>query len=810
MTALHDGWTLRPLEGPVPPGLADRAVPATVPGCVHTDLLAAGLIPDPYLDENERLLEWVGRTSWRFTTTFWAAAAAAGERVDLDFGGLDTVATVTLNGRLLGATKNMHRGHRFDVADVLVDGDNELTVDFAAQTDAAEQMSHQLGPRPHANRHPFNAIRKMACNFGWDWGPELVTAGIWRPVTLHRWDTARLATVRPLVTVTGGHGSVEVHADVERVAGSGPVRVAATVAGRRTEVEVGADGTAVLRLDVPAPDLWWPRGHGAQPLYPLEVALLSGDTELDTWRRQIGFRTVTLDTAPDADGTPFVLVVNGRPIQVRGANWIPDDCFPSRIDRTRYERSIGNATEAGMNLLRVWGGGIYESEDFYEICDRDGLMVWQDFLFACAAYAEEEPMLSEVVAEAREAVTRLAQHPSLVLWNGGNENIWGHEDWGWKAELGERTWGMGYYTEVLPRVVAELDPTRPYCAGSPWSLTTAHHPNDPDHGTMHIWDVWNTRDHTAYRDYVPRLASEFGYQGPPAWSTLTRAVHDDPLRPDSPGMLLHQKAEDGNAKLTRGLQPHLRIPAGMDDWHWAMSLHQARAVAFGVEHFRSWAPRCSGTIVWQLNDCWPVTSWAAVDGDGRRKPLWFALRRAYADRLLTVQPRGGTPAVVAVNDTDQPWTGTVDVLRADLDGTVLAKGSLTLEAAPRSTATVALPDLLVHPAEHTREVLVVDGGGSRALWFFAEDKDLALTSALESRAERTTDGYEVHVTARTLQRDVTLLADKVDPDAVVDDAMITLLAGESATFHVRSEVEVDPDVFLRRSVLRSTNQLVDV
>ena len=636
MTALHDGWTLRPLEGPVPPGLQDRAVPATVPGCVHTDLLGAGLIPDPYLDENERLLEWVGRTSWRFTTTFRAAAAAAGERVDLDFGGLDTVATVTLNGRLLGATKNMHRGHRFDVGDVLVDGDNELTVDFAAQTDAAEQMSQQLGPRPHANRHPYNAVRKMACNFGWDWGPELVTAGIWRPVTLHRWDTARLATVRPLVTVTEGHGSVEVHADVERVTGSGPVRVAATVAGRRTEVEVGADGTAVLRLDVPDPDLWWPRGHGAQPLYPLEVALLSGDTELDTWRRQVGFRTVTLDTAPDPDGTPFVIVVNGRPIQVRGANWIPDDCFPSRIDRTRYERSIGNATEAGMNLLRVWGGGIYESEDFYEICDRDGLMVWQDFLFACAAYAEEEPMLSEVVAEAREAVTRLAPHPSLVLWNGGNENIWGHEDWGWKNELGERTWGMGYYTDVLPRVVAELDPTRPYCAGSPWSLTTAHHPNDPDHGTMHIWDVWNTRDHTAYRDHVPRLASEFGYQGPPAWSTLTRAVHDDPLRPDSPGMLLHQKAEDGNAKLTRGLQPHLAC-AGR---HGRLALGDDAAAGQGRRLRRGALPLLGTTL--QRHD--RVAAQRLLAGDlvgrrGRRRTAQAAvvrppacLRRAPADR----------------------------------------------------------------------------------------------------------------------------------------------------------------------------------
>ena len=312
-----------------------------------------------------------------------------------------------------------------------------------------------------------------------------------------------------------------------------------------------------------------------------------------------------------------------------------------------------------MNLLRVWGGGIYESEDFYEICDRDGLMVWQDFLFACAAYAEEEPLRGEVVAEAREAVTRLTPHPSLVLWNGCNENIWGHEDWGWKETLGDRSWGMGYYTEVLPAIVAELDPARPYSAGSPWSLTTSRHPNDPDHGTMHIWDVWNQVDYTVYGDYVPRLASEFGYQGPPAWSTLTRAVHDDAAAARLPR---DAAAPEGRGR-QRQAHPRPRAAPGGAGGHGGLALGdvaaQARAVAFGVEHFRSWAPRCGGTIVWQLNDCWPVTSWAAVDGDGRRKPLWYALRHVYADRLLTVQPRGGALAVVAVNDTDQPWTGTL-------------------------------------------------------------------------------------------------------------------------------------------------------
>jgi beta-mannosidase len=810
-TPLHDAWTLRPLEGPLPADLADlgsRPVPATVPGCVHTDLLAADLIPDPYLDENERLLEWIGHTSWRYSTTFRAAAAAQGERVDLDFEGLDTVATVSLNGTVLGSTANMHRSHRFDVRGVLVDGDNEMTVDFAAQTDATEQASQDLGPRPHVNRYPFNGIRKMACNFGWDWGPELVTAGIWRPVTLHRWTTARLAAVRPLVGVDGTTGTVEVHVDVELASGGYPVRVAADIAGQEAEAEVGPDGTAVLRLEVTDASLWWPRGHGQQPLYPVRVRLLADDAELETWERRVGFRTVTLDTTPDATGTPFTFVVNGKPILVRGANWIPDDCFPSRIDRARYERSIANATDSGMNLLRVWGGGIYESEDFYEICDRDGLMVWQDFLFACAAYAEEEPLRGEVVAEAREAVTRLTPHPSLVLWNGCNENIWGHEDWGWKETLADLTWGMGYYTEVLPAIVAELDPARPYSAGSPWSLDTSRHPNDPDHGTMHIWDVWNQVDYTVYRDYVPRLASEFGYQGPPAWSTLTRAVHDQPLRPDSPGVLLHQKAEDGNAKLTRGLEPHLAVPHDMEDWHWAMSMHQARAVAFGVEHFRSWAPRCAGTIVWQLNDCWPVTSWAAVDGDGRRKPLWYALKHVYADRLLTVQPREGALAVVAVNDSDQPWTGSLAATRTALDGSVLAKETLALEVAARSTTALELPAALTAAGDTAAEVLVVDGAGARALWFFAEDKDLALAAGLEARAERTDDGYAVHVTARSLQRDVTVLADKVDPAAVVDDAVVTVLAGEAATFRIRSSVDVDPQVFLAPAVLRSTNQLV--
>ena len=353
---------------------------------------------------------------------------------------------------------------------------------------------------------------------------------------------------------------------------------------------------------------------------------------LDTWTRRIGFRTVELDTSADDHGTAFTFRINGRPIFVKGANWIPDDHLLTRITRERLAHRLDQAVDANLNLVRIWGGGIYESEDFYELCDERGLLVWQDFLLACAAYPEEQPLWDELEAEAREHVARLTPHPSLVLWNGGNENLWGFMDWGWQEDLQGRTWGFRYATELLKDVVAELDPTRPYSDGSPYSpgaALTEVHPNDPDHGTLHQWEVWNRVDYRVYGDDVPRFCSEFGFQGPPTWATLTRAVHaadGGPLTKDDPTFLLHQKAEDGNGKLDRGMEPHLGVPDDFADWHWAAQLNQARAVRFAIEHYRSWWPRTAGSIVWQLNDCWPVTSWAAIDGDERPKPLWYALQ----------------------------------------------------------------------------------------------------------------------------------------------------------------------------------------
>lgn len=843
---LHQGWTVEPTAGPVTVA-GRRLLPATVPGCVTLDLMRAGIVPDPYIGTNEELHQWIGRTNWLYQTSFEAEPGAGGERVDLVFEGLDTVATVRLNGYVLGTTANMHRTYRFDVRHALVTGTNTLSVEFKAPLDAAEQMSEELGPRPYAGLHPFNAIRKMACNYGWDWGPDLPTAGIWRPVRLQRWRTARITGVRPLVRVTRfadsvaggpvgeswadgtsprtGDGVVEVHVDMERD-GDDAVRVTASVgAGREPLAAATADvapgvTSVVLEMAVPDVQLWWPAGYGAQPLYDLDVQLSAtgrgpgAEGQLDDWSGRVGFRSIKLDTRADERGAGLGFVVNGRAVQVRGANWIPDDCFPSRVGADRYRHRLDQARGANINLLRVWGGGLYESEDFYDATDELGILVWQDFLLACAAYAEESPLGPELEAEAREAVTRLSRHASLAAWSGGNENIWGHEDWGWGPKLNGKTWGAGYYFEVFPRILGELDPDRPYMAGSPWSLGYDVHPNDPRYGSMHVWDVWNEKDYISYREHKPRFVAEFGFQGPPTWSTLTRAIGERSLSKDSPELAAHEKAVDGLKKLERSLTAHFPEPASFDDWFWATSLNQARAIAFAIEHWRSLDPRCRGTVLWQLNDCWPVISWAVVDGDAKLKPAWYALRRSYADRLLTVQPAagdrdGGTGLVVAaINDGGAPWELVLEVSRQDFYGDVRAKATMMVKAQPGQSVAANIEPEVATPEDPHKEVLVVEGGGERALWFYADEKDLALPEPeLDARVEKVGDGYEVVLRAFSLQRDVAVLAERLSPDAESDDMLFTLLPGESKRVHIRSAGAMDPEALVGPTVLRSANQL---
>lgn len=815
---LHDNWTLTAVAGPIPTEVADRAIPAAVPGCAHTDLHSAGLIAAPFDGDNESSQQWIGSTVWRYETEFeWHDDGS--DRHDLVADGLDTVAEIAVNGRAITTTQNQHRSYRFEIGPYLREGANTLAITFRAPVDEAESRSAEHGPRPHVNHHPYNALRKAAFNFGWDWGIDVATSGIWRPIGLDSWSGVRIAAVRPLVDLArhdgGIDGVLDAHVELEWAAdaASEPVRVTVDVGGETVAAEVPHGTTsALLTARVADVQVWWPTGHGAQPLYPVEVAVERAGETVDHWESRVGFRTVRVDTAPDAEGRPFALFVNDKAIQVRGANWIPDHAFVTEIDADRYRRRVIDAAEANMNLLRVWGGGIYESDDFYAACDELGILVWQDFLFACAAYAEEAWLADEVEAEARQAIVRLSPHPSLVIWNGNNENIWGHEDWGWKEPLDGRTWGLGYYLSLLPSLVAELDPTRFYSPASPYSFDEERHPNDESHGTMHIWDVWNTLDYSEYRRHRPRFASEFGFQGPPAWTTLVDAVHDEPLEPYGQQMLVHQKAADGNLKLERGMAGHLPEPRSIEEWHWATQLNQAAAVRFGIEHFRSLSPRNTGVIVWQLNDSWPVVSWAAVDFAERRKPLWFALRDVYEPRLATFQPRESGLALVVLNDTDEPWQGEITLQRTTFDGRVLAESVQAQSVAARGETTVALTPELTDFEDAAGEILIARlEGFATAVHNPVELVDQRLQPDAvdaEVRASESEPGVTlVQVTARAYVRDITLLVDRYSVDATVDRGLVTLLAGETAVFRVAGGGGGDPAALKDPAVLQSGNAL---
>lgn len=788
-----DGPTSIPVEAAA---LTGHRIPATVPGAVHADLRRADLIPDPNLDDNEKVVAWVGRTDWSLQRKVGILAGDA-ERVDLVFEGIDTVAQIEVDGVEIGRTRNMHRSYRFDVTE-FAGAERDLMVRFTSAYTEAEKWQAELGRRPNAYPEPFNYVRKMACSFGWDWGLTLVTAGLWRPVRLESWSTARIASVRPLVDVDGNTGVLEAHIEVERTSTGASRELTATVAvaGVSSTVVLPAGRNEILvRLEVPDVKPWNPRGYGEPNLYDVAVTLLDDQqTELDVAHRRVGFRRVELDRSFDEVGSQFTFVINGKRIFAKGVNWIPDSVLPGTLTRGHYERRLREAYDANVNLVRVWGGGIYEDHAFYDVCDELGLLTWQDFLFACASYPEDEPLKGEILAEARDNVTRLSAHPSLALWNGNNENLWLHEVTHWEdQEGGQLPWGERYYLEWLPHIVTQLDPSRPYTDGSPWSGSWDYEPNDPNHQTMHSWEVWNREDYVNYRDSAPRFMSEFGWQAPPAWRTIRDAVKDEPLTPESPGVLHHQKAEDGNGKLERGLAPHFPVPADFDAWHFLTQLNQVDAVRTGVMHWRSNWPHTAGAVIWQLNDLWPVTSWAAIDGEGRYKPLYFAMKEMFAERAISIEPRpaGGFDLTV-MNDTDEPWRGEASILRIDGIGNVLARQEVPVHAEARSVQREVLDDNVAVFGDASAELLVANLRGSRAYRFGAEPKD----STIQEESPRVSvakvaGGLDITVTALTIARDVLVQPDRIHSRAVVDRGFLTLLPGESALFRVRADVELN-------------------
>jgi beta-mannosidase len=702
-----------------------RTLPATVPGCVHTDLRAAGLIPDPFYGTHELDLQWIEERAWEYRGAFTVSAALLAEEVvELCADGLDTVATVYLNGRRIAATDNMFVAHRWDVKHHLRRGRNELRLVFRSALDYLRHTRTDFTPPQEFNDPLGNCvrIRKQQCQFGWDWGPRFVTAGIWRDLRLEGWTGNRLAGVR-LGQTHHADGTVTVTA-APALARPDPAVTYGLTLSRAGQVVAEASGPGeILAAPLTRPALWWPAGQGEQPLYDVTVtARDASGRDLGTLTRRLGLRTIVLDRSPDQWGESFRFLVNGRPVFFKGANWIPAHSFVTTLDRAAYARDLRAAVAAHMNGVRVWGGGIYESEAFYDLCDELGLMVWQDFMFACTLYPADAAFLASVRQEADQQVARLHHRACLALWCGNNELVQINGT-ALRADPARRAGYERLFHELLPAAVAAHDGVTPYWPTSEWRGTFDNgHALGEVRGDTHFWDVWHARQPVKdYERYGFRFVSEFGMQSYSSPATNATFCPPDETNVFGPVMENHQKNRAGNQIILDYVSRRYRYPKSQDDLIWLSQLNQAYCMQVGVEHYRRLMPRCMGAIYWQLNDCWPVASWSSIEHTGRWKALHHAARRFFAPALVTAHVPGDESASIGnyrrsdvrhvhlhtVYDAPRPARGR---LRWDLfhvDGRRLDGGEKAVRLHPGTSVKQRTLDLARPLAEHGRDHLYV-------------------------------------------------------------------------------------------------------
>lgn len=673
-------------------------LPANVPGGVHTDLLALGRIPDPFVGDNEKRVQWVAEADWEYRHPFTAAPELLHQpHIWLVCDGLDTLATVSLNGRELGRAANMFRQYRWDVKPLLKAGENDLCIvfDSPVRFAAAQQAIRPMPGVSHAiPGGPY--LRKAPCHFGWDWGPQLPPIGVWKDIQLEGYEGARIAEVRLSQQHAGGQVTVEARVAVQSWDEAPRLAVMRLVApdGQvfETSATVAPGNESTLRVDIPNPQIWWPNGYGAQPRYRASVELHQSDLLLDQREYQLGLRTLELRQQPDEWGRSFTFVVNELPIFAKGSNWIPADSFPTRISDAYLEGLIRAAAETHQNMLRVWGGGFYEEERFYDLCDRYGILVWQEFIFSCSIYPLDVPaFLENVQVEVVENVRRLRHRACLALWCGNNEMEWGWVDWGWNRPEQQDLKAAydRFFHHTLPAWCAAEDPDRVYWPSSPSSDTPFENPNGQQQGDAHYWDIWHGRKpFTAYRNQYPRFMSEFGFQALPPLATIRTYADEADWNMTSYIMEMHQKNASGNSLMVGQMLDTFRLPKDFVSLVYLSMALQAEGIRYGVEHWRRHPDRVAGILYWQLNDCWPVASWSSLDYFGRWKALHYAARRFYAPLMLSIEDKPPEQAVHVSNDLLEPWEGAVNWSLETLAGEILTSGQAPVMAAPQAATQV--------------------------------------------------------------------------------------------------------------------------
>jgi beta-mannosidase len=758
-------------------GTADW-LPATVPGSVHTDLLAAGRIPDPFVGDNEKRVQWVAESDWEYRRAFTVdPSVLAHDKVYLVCDGLDTLADVYLNDQLIAHTDNMFRHYRWEVKSLLRAGENEVRVAFAspvAYIAAREQIRQLPGGGGDFAFRGGAQLRKANCHFGWDWGTMLPAIGIWRDIRLEGHSQARLIEVH--VRQQHDHDRVSVSANVSiEQWGAAPLSVVLRLTapdGSTHAVAAAPDQT--LALLVENPQLWWPNDLGAQPLYQVEVELRRDDQVLDRRVYAIGLRTIELRQQFDRWGQSFTFVVNGVPVFAKGSNWIPSDSFPTRVTRAQLEFLIASAAQANHNMLRVWGGGAYEDEAFYDLCDRYGLLVWQDFMFACAGYPlYDADFLANLKVEVEQNVRRLRHHACLALWCGNNEMESGWVSWNWDTPANAivKAADQEFFYGTLPALIAANDPDHAYWPSSPSSGLPHEDPNSNASGDNHLWEVWHgLKPLVFYREQYPRFASEFGMQSLPALATVAAYADKSEWNMMSYIMEHHQRHLYGNGKIISYLTQSFCLPDDFPSLVYATQILQAEAMRMAVEHWRRNRERCSGALYWQINDCWPVASWASIDYFGRWKALHYASRRFFEPVLLSIEDNGARMGVFVTNDRPEVWQGAVRWSLQTLSGEVIEAGHAALAAAPLATTSVQALDFSARlNLDNQRELVLVcelwqdDQRAALTVTPFVPDKHLKLADPhLEAQLELSGSQLSIQVRAAGLARFVELALEGAD------------------------------------------------
>lgn len=805
---------------------------AKVPGSVHTDLFANKLIPDPYVGAPEAGLQWIGLADWEYEGRFDVDAATLQRRhAVLVFEGLDTFATVELNGRKVLDADNYFRTWRAPVGGLLKAQGNTLRIVFRSpirkllpQVLAMPNRIAGNYPSPYGDEPKDamtgNFVRKPGYHYGWDWGPRYVTAGIWRPVKLESWNDTRIADMavqakaldakRADLAVTLSVASevaqrVQVQVDVVDPDGK---RVDMLKASH--ELEAG-DNTIALQAGIANPRRWWPAGYGEQARYRFIARVVDARGETAKAEQRTGLRTVELRRDKDADGGQgFAFIVNGVPVFAKGANAIPFDAFPARVTRERLRRDLQSARDANMNMIRNWGGGYYESDDFFDLTDELGLLVWQDFMFGGGMPPGYDPEFRKnVVAEARDNVRRLRHHPSIVLWNGNNEEETAWKDWGHRKKLVEadpafaaKVW-QGYvdlFGHDLRQVVAEEGFGVPYWSSSP-SNDLDEKANDSRKGDKHYWDVWGGPAHppVAYLDETPRFMSEFGLQAWPAQPTVDAFARRDEQSVDGPVIRAHQKfmAGEGNTRLMLYVEREYGKPRDFANFIYLSQVMQADGIELAALHHRASRPYTMGSLYWQLNDVWPGASWSSVDYYGRWKALHYHARRFFAPVAVAALRKDGTTTVSLLNDRTRALKGELRLRVFDMDGKLLHEERRADELPPLASKDVGkfVDADLLRGADPKRSVAVfelrVEGEPvSRGMVYFDAAKSLALPDpGLQAKVEKDGKGYRVVVSARKFARAVWL--DFGEAGVQLSDNAFDLVPGEQVAIALRSDTDLE-------------------